>query len=120
MAWEPAGTGRRNCIRRSSGGGARASRAVRATGAMPRPAPGSKVWVPRPYRRAVLRRPRRSLESARSPNLPAPARGPPDRPPGQARGQALVQAVHNQHDGTVELVVEPAVEGMVEPLVGCP
>jgi len=31
-----------------------------------------------------------------------------------------VQAVHNQHDGTVELVVEPAVEGMVEPLVGCP
>jgi hypothetical protein len=28
--------------------------------------------------------------------------------------------VHDQHNGTLELVVQPAVEGMVEPLVGCP
>ena len=32
----------------------------------------------------------------------------------------LVQSVHDQHDGTRELVVEPAVEGMVEPLIGRP
>jgi len=32
----------------------------------------------------------------------------------------LVQSVHDQHDGTRELVVEPAVEGVVEPLVGRP
>jgi len=31
-----------------------------------------------------------------------------------------VQAVHDQHNGTLLLVVEPAVEGMVEPLVGRP
>jgi hypothetical protein len=29
-----------------------------------------------------------------------------------------VQAVHDQHDRTAELVVEPAVEGVVVPLVG--
>ena len=32
----------------------------------------------------------------------------------------LVQAVHDQHDRTLLLVVEPAVEGMVKPLVGRP
>jgi hypothetical protein len=29
-----------------------------------------------------------------------------------------VQAVHDQHDRTAELVVEPAVEGVVVPFVG--
>jgi hypothetical protein len=51
------------------------------------------------------------------PTAPAPARGRRDRPPGHARGQALVQAVHDQHDRTAELVVEPAVEGAVVPFV---
>jgi len=32
----------------------------------------------------------------------------------------LVQAVHDQYDGALLLVVEPTVEGMVEPLVGRP
>ena len=31
-----------------------------------------------------------------------------------------MQAVHDQHDGALLLVVQPAVEGMVEPLVGRP
>jgi hypothetical protein len=30
----------------------------------------------------------------------------------------LVQPVHDQHDGTLLLVIEPAVEGVVEPFVG--
>ena len=30
------------------------------------------------------------------------------------------EAVHDQHDRTLLLIVEPAVEGMVEPLVGRP
>ena len=29
-----------------------------------------------------------------------------------------MQAVHDQHDGTLLLVIQPAIEGMVEPLVG--
>jgi hypothetical protein len=33
-------------------------------------------------------------------------------------GQALVQPVHDQDDCSLLLVVEPAVEGVVEPLVG--
>src|SRR4029077_1420563 len=37
--------------------------------------------------------------------------------PGLARGQALVQAVRDQHDRTLKLVVEPAVEGVVVPFV---
>jgi len=35
-------------------------------------------------------------------------------PLGHARGQALVQAVHDQDDGTLDLVVQPAVEGVIE------
>jgi hypothetical protein len=31
-----------------------------------------------------------------------------------------VQAVHDHDDGSLELVIEPAVEGMVEPLIGRP
>jgi hypothetical protein len=30
----------------------------------------------------------------------------------------LVQPLHNDHNGAVTLVVEPAVEGMVVPLIG--
>jgi len=35
-----------------------------------------------------------------------------------AREVVLVQSVHDQHDRTRELVVEPAVEGMVVPFIG--
>src|SRR2546422_119125 len=51
------------------------------------------------------------------PAAPARARGRRGRPPGRARGQALVQAVHDQDNRTLELVVEPAVEGVVVPLI---
>ena len=37
---------------------------------------------------------------------------------GSRPGQALVQPVHDQHDRPRKLVVEPAVEGVVVPLVG--
>jgi hypothetical protein len=30
----------------------------------------------------------------------------------------LAQPVHDQHDGAPSLVVEPAIEGVIEPLVG--
>jgi hypothetical protein len=31
-----------------------------------------------------------------------------------------VQTVHDQHDGTLDLVVQPAGEGVIEPLVRAP
>src|SRR6516225_6806764 len=51
-------------------------------------------------------------------NPPVPAHGARGCPSGEARGQALVQPVHDQHDRTRQLVVEPAVKGVVVPLIG--
>ncbi len=107
-------------IRRSCGGCRRASPNSRAPGAAPRPAGAKTRARRRGSRSGASRWPRRSPETAPPPSFPAPAHGRRGRPSGHARGQAFVQPVHDQHDRTPSLVVEPAVEGVVVPFVGRP
>src|SRR5215472_5374693 len=78
----------------------------------------SSIAAPAPSRRAAPRPLRRAPAGARPPIPFASAHTRSDRPSGRARGQALVQPVHDQHDRAGELVVEPAVEGVVVPVVG--
>ena len=85
----------------------RVTKGLALRGAMPRQPPGNQLCPTR--RRAAALVARRSPESARPPNPLAPARG---------QKIVLVQVVHNQDNGTRPCVVQPAVEGVVVPLVG--
>src|SRR5216683_7255283 len=100
---------RQSCIRRLSAGCVPGFRAARDRGARPRPDAARSIAVPKSLDLVRLLGFGNRRKAQNLPRL---------LPEDVADEVVFMQPLHDDDDGAVALVVEPAVEGMVVPIVG--